>query len=244
LGDPVFTRMPKTNLNELNNWLQNEFNNLLGSNITHIANAYSNADSVSVAFHREQLAINKILANLKSAGALLKTKEITSVVDLPHGKCHVERRNTSWKYLTVVAKNRDGSSTLICWNNTIPANRSYIANNNGGITESGYGKSVWEDVNGISHNKPSSGPKLEPKPEPDPKPNQFLRTTSGFKIEKGSGSADRVSGLNISGSGQVEVCGKYYFWGMLLKYYSRTEYAFSCEPIARPGKTGKNGEKS
>lgn len=137
------------------NWLVNGINDWFGSNITHVANAYSHSDCIWLRFQRERMTIDQISAGLQSLDVNLKNKEMKmSLVRLPFNEVHIERRNTSSEYLTVFAKNRDGTKITICRNLEIPANRSYIVTDKGGIKESGYDKnyiSLWHDCDRHNH---------------------------------------------------------------------------------------------
>ncbi len=130
------------------------FNNLLGNNTTYVANAYSNADYIWLRFQREELSIEDISAGLRSIEIDVKSKETKmSLVRVPFNEAHIERRNTIREYMTVFAMNSDGSKVTICRNLEIPANRSYIVTDKGGITESVYGGDIWEDFEGHYHRK-------------------------------------------------------------------------------------------
>lgn len=138
--------MPNAILDWVNNWL--------GSNITYVANAYSHADYIWLRFQREELSIEEISAGLQSLEINVKNKEMKmSLVRVPFNEAHIERRNTAREYLTVFARNRDGSKITICENFEIPANRSYIVTDKGGIKEQAYGGDIWEDFEGHYHRK-------------------------------------------------------------------------------------------
>ncbi|KAG4071414.1 hypothetical protein HA402_011568 [Bradysia odoriphaga] len=136
------------------NFITDWINNFMGNNVTYVANAYSHADYVWLRFQREELSIEEISAGLKSIEIDVKHKEMKmSLVRVPFNEVHIERRNTIREYMTVFARNRDGSKTTICENFEIPANRSYIVTDKGGIKEQAYGGDVWEDFEGHYHRK-------------------------------------------------------------------------------------------
>lgn len=138
--------MPNAIVDWINNWF--------GSNITYVANAYSPADYIWLRFQREELSIEEISAGLQSLEINVKNKEMKmSLVRVPFNEAHIERRNTAREYMTVFARNRDGTKITICENFEIPANRSYIVTEKGGIKEQAYGGDIWEDFEGHYHRK-------------------------------------------------------------------------------------------
>lgn len=128
------------------------FNNWMGNNVTYVANAYSHADFIWLRFQRDELSIEEIRAGLRSIEIDVKSREMKmSLVRVPFNEAHIERRDTTHEYMTVFARNRDGSKITICENLEIPANRSYIVTDKGGIKETAYGGNVWEDFEGHYH---------------------------------------------------------------------------------------------
>ena len=121
-------------------WLRDQFNSWFGSNETHVANAYSGSDHIVLLFQSERLTTDQISATIKflngtndSEVKILVIKKIEKqLVRVPFNQVHKQRRRTAYEFLTVFAENRESA---ICENYRIPANRSYIITNEGGIKD-------------------------------------------------------------------------------------------------------------
>ncbi len=138
----------------MGNSIQSEFNNTFGSNITHVANAYTGTDFVWLLFNSTETDYEIEITIAKPPTATVRTKatkDIYEEIRVPKFDYHKKRRNQSTEYLTVFTYNRDGSTFYICKNYKILANRSFIITNNGSIKESVYGGSIWEEINGVNH---------------------------------------------------------------------------------------------
>lgn len=133
-------------------WWRDQFNSWFGSNETHVANAYSHSDCIWLCFQREKLTIDQVSINTNSSSVILNNKKMKEqLLKVPFNEVHKQRRYTSSEFLTVFAKDLHGNVITICENYEIPANRSYIVTDRGGIKESVYGGNLWEDYDGHYH---------------------------------------------------------------------------------------------
>jgi hypothetical protein len=121
-------------------------NNLFGSNLTHVANAYGS--KIFVSFSGSEIIIDnvKFKTDLKHSGIEVALGRInfTSTVQIGYKDYHQYRRGNAWEYMTVV----DTAGNFICQNYAIAANRSFIVIKEG-IKPQKYGSSnFFEDTRG------------------------------------------------------------------------------------------------
>jgi hypothetical protein len=131
------------------NSLTAHFNNLFGSNLTHVSNAYGSR--IFVSFSGTEIVIDaaKFNTDFKKVGVeiALKQNGFTATVQIGFGDYHQYRRGNAWEYMTVV----DTSGNFICTNYPIAANRSFIVIKEG-IKPQKYGSSnFFEDTRGKIH---------------------------------------------------------------------------------------------
>lgn len=134
------------------------FNNWFGSNITYIANAYSKADHVWALFSYKELSVDEIKASISglslsqlNANVNFKSQGVNEGLRIPFNDVHKKRRDTYCEYVTILAKEPNGSVTTICENLKVLANRSIIVTNKGSVQEQMYGGNLWVDFKGTNH---------------------------------------------------------------------------------------------
>lgn len=140
----------------MGNSVQSHFNNMFGSNITYVANAYSNAEYIWLVFNSTETDYEVEFALSAKPSAIIKTKngkEIQEEIRVSKFDYHKKRRNDATEYLTAFTYNEDKTVFYICKNFKILANRSFIITSKGTIKESVYGGSIWEQENGVNHYK-------------------------------------------------------------------------------------------
>lgn len=124
------------------------FNNNFGSNITHVANAYSTRENewIWICFHKDCLALDKIKLAVNSSSEVSIEAELKALtsdewVRVPYRDFHKKTRNTAWIHLTVIS--HDGK--ILLQNYEIEANRSFIITKTGSTRAQKYGGNLWED---------------------------------------------------------------------------------------------------
>ena len=132
-------------------WTRDQFNNLLGSNITHIANAYSGADKLECIFHNNKIDFSDIKISRSDLSLVINMRDVDEMVRVPFNSCHRKERADASEYLSIFAIKRNATIDKICTNYRISANYSYIVTDNGRFVRSKYGGSVWEEENGTNH---------------------------------------------------------------------------------------------
>jgi len=128
-------------------------NNNLGSNITHIANAYQTREGfVRVCLHEKETKIETLDMEVSpnvSMNTKLKRETNQSCFNVPYNSVHKAERKDSWSYMTVKA---DGKGESLCSKMLIAANKSFIVTRQGGIEQQKYGSNnLWQDENGFNH---------------------------------------------------------------------------------------------
>jgi len=124
------------------------FNNLFGSNITYIANSYSQSDFIWAIFHNKK---TNILFTSTGTTLTIKPESDENQIEyerIPYGNYLKKERGRIQEYLTIVARNRNGSEEIICKNKTILACQSFIVTDKCQVIRSKYG-GIWEDEHGI-----------------------------------------------------------------------------------------------
>ncbi len=128
------------------------FNNTFGSNITYIANSYSHADFIWVIFHTQitnfEISFETNGFTPKINTTLRSGDMINQFERIPYGGYLKKKRVTNQEYLTITAKNRNGTEEMICNNKAILANNSFIVTNSCQVIQSKYGGNIWEDEHG------------------------------------------------------------------------------------------------
>jgi len=137
----------------MGNEFQSSFNNVFGSNLTHISNATGN--DLVIGFMFKTVELQKSIVNVGTVG-----KNPTADVKLEFDKInwnfkfklanrhfHQYQRRTNLEYMTVI----DQSGNLICENYPVEANRSFILTKHG-IKPQKYGSSnFFEDTRGTTY---------------------------------------------------------------------------------------------
>lgn len=139
----------------MGNQFTSRFNSALGSNITHIANAYSQAESVVAIFHCKQLTLTSAQINFalcqNSTNVTVEQEDITEYVQIPFNTVHKKYRDTHVEFLTIVAQTSTETPVIPVRNYKIMANHSFILTDKGEFIRSVYGGSVWLDNDGNVH---------------------------------------------------------------------------------------------
>ena len=130
------------------------FNNNFGSNITHVANAFSTSEDqwIWICFHTEQLSSKTIklaisTENNVSIGSNWTNVTRYALMRVPYRQIHRQQRFNAWEHLTVISL--DGN--LLTSNYVIEANCSFIVTKEGGIKAQMYGGNLWVDISGRNH---------------------------------------------------------------------------------------------
>lgn len=130
------------------------FNNTFGSNITHVANAFSTSENewIWIWFHTKPLPTSVICATLDArsdASEENRWRTMTNyqLIRVPYQKVHRQQRSSAWEYLTVISHEKQ----LIASNYEIEANASFMVTRDGGIIPQQYGGDLWIDRNGTNH---------------------------------------------------------------------------------------------
>ncbi len=141
-------------LSTMGNSVRAHFNNSFGSNITHVANAYSTSQNewIWICFHTTKLPLQSIqLAINMQPGASIETEwqRVTgyALMRIPYQGVHKKRRSQAWEHFTIIS--HDG--TFLSHNYGIEANRSFIITRQGEIKAQKYGGNLWEDESGRNH---------------------------------------------------------------------------------------------
>ena len=115
------------------------FNNIFGSNVTHIANAYKTPENfVHIFFHSSKLP---------SHGKGLSSGE-TEMITISYMKYYKKERFNALDYCTIKLP----SGKVLCSNFELRANKSFIITKNGGIILQRYGSpNFFEDEHGNDH---------------------------------------------------------------------------------------------
>ena len=129
------------------------FNNIFGSNITFVANAYprdiwvlfastiySYDVSVSV-----QTTTPTIVIKRTATGANIESIRVKS-----RGYNRKER-SQSTEYLSIYTTDANGAKRIVCENKQILANKSFIITQDGYIVDQKYGANIWIDRDGHKH---------------------------------------------------------------------------------------------
>ncbi|CAG0879060.1 unnamed protein product [Darwinula stevensoni] len=145
----------------MGNSFRAHFNDYLGSNVTHVANAYSRSkdERLWLCYQTEELELKALQLELKalqiSAAAsgepILKADWQKSTKSSWQSIAYRDfvkiRRNNAFCYLTVVTHD----NKLLFQNHEVDANRSIIIDSNGTIKPQKYGGPIWEDEGGKNH---------------------------------------------------------------------------------------------
>lgn len=134
-----------------------KFNNALGLNTTHIANAYSKShqEYLVAIFHTTEWTMEKfrmdidIFCKLPGVKAEVEWKERRddSMVRIPYREYCTKQRKQDWEKLSVITH----TGEVLVKNFDIHADRSFIINRTGKIILQKYGANVWEDHEGYNH---------------------------------------------------------------------------------------------
>ena len=113
------------------------FNNLFGSNVTHIANAYKTPENfLHVFYHSEELpspGLNPVA---------------TEMITISYMHYHKKERSNASDYCTIKLPN----GVTLCSNFKLRANQSFIIAKNGEIKLQKYGaRNLFEDEKGNNH---------------------------------------------------------------------------------------------
>ncbi|RNA30124.1 hypothetical protein BpHYR1_005472 [Brachionus plicatilis] len=131
------------------NWFISWWNDMFGSNTTHVANAYPR--DIWVLFHSKRCVIQYKL-NLSTNPEFSFWSEdkdaITQEERVKTRNVSRKYRNQSVEYLTIFTYDENGNERSICKNKQILANRSFIVSNDGYIYDQKYGANVWIDHDG------------------------------------------------------------------------------------------------
>ena len=122
------------------------FNNKLGSNLTHIANAYGS--DILVSFSGDELNIDYVSfkTDLENFGidCALGKRNFTSTVRVGPRGVHQYRRDNSWEYMTIV----DLNGKFLCNNYRIMANKSFIVTQSGVVAKMPEQNNFFKDHQG------------------------------------------------------------------------------------------------
>ena len=128
-------------------------NNIFGSNITHVANAYPR--DIWVLFHSRQCSIDfKISLQKLTPTVDISTTDngaITENIRVKTRSVYRKERDQRNEYLSIYTYEENGQKRLICENKQILANKSFIITQDGYIIDQNYGDNVWVDRHGNRH---------------------------------------------------------------------------------------------
>lgn len=132
----------------MNLFIQNNFHNIFGTNITHLANSYQESDFIWIVFHSKIVNDEHILINNKNDDR----------IKLEKLKFHKQYRHKPIDYLTIFIQNDDSNKSIrfLCKNYPIMANHSYIISRSGQICKKAFSNSAdsstfWLDENDYNH---------------------------------------------------------------------------------------------
>jgi hypothetical protein len=126
-------------------FVQNNFHNIFGTNVTHLANSYQQVDFVWIVFHSKKLNDEIVSTNYNP-------------IKLEKLKFHKQYRDQPIEYLTIFIQNDDSNRSIyfLCKNYQIMANHSYILSKSGRLIKKAFSNSAdidtfWIDENDFNH---------------------------------------------------------------------------------------------
>ena len=124
------------------------FNNIFGSNLIHVANAYGREIFVgftSSVLELTEAEVNIVIDIMKTSSINVNLKfGFNSTVLIGNRSYHQYRCRTSWEYMTVIADN----GVVVCSNYQIAANRSFIVTKDGILPQKYGSDNLFEDTRG------------------------------------------------------------------------------------------------